>query len=434
MPFVGDIFLGGKMKGSSHASGFNLLRVAVCVAVVSSLFVNFASGFGQSRNLTTAAPNPTVWSLIWQDEFDGPDGSALDSTKWVMETGGSGWGNNELEYYTNRLLNAHIENGALVIKALQETFTGPDGVTRNFTSARLKTQGKFSLTFGRIEARLKIPFGQGIWPAFWTLGTDINQVGWPTCGEMDIMENIGREPSTVHGTIHGPGYSGANGIGAAYSLSIGQRFADDFHTFAIEWEPNVIRFYVDGLLYNTITPANLPANSSWVFAHPFFILLNVAVGGFWPGNPDASTIFPQTMTVDYVRVYQRSTPSNTTLLLTEDNSNRAIALDSVTQVRDPLPVVGLNNFSQDHRTRLMLLATNFDLRPGDTTAIVSATALDSLGNTHPLTVEYIGRVPQFDWITQVVVRLPDDLTGPSDLLISINGRGSQSNQVLVSIK
>ena len=423
------------MKDSAHASASNLKKVAGFVAVSSVFFVGLTFGSGGPRGFTaTAAPDPTVWSLVWHDEFDGPDGSSLDPAKWVMETGGSGWGNNELEYYTDRPLNAHIENGALVIKALQETFTGSDGVTRNFTSARLKTQGKFSLTYGRIEARLKIPFGQGLWPAFWTLGTDIGQVGWPACGEMDIMENIGREPSMVHGTIHGPGYSGANGIGAAYSLTGGPRFADDFHTFAIEWEPNVIRFYVDGLLYNTITPANLPPNSNWVFSHPFFILLNVAVGGFWPGNPDASTIFPQTMTVDYVRVYQRSIPSNTTLLLTEDNSNRAIALDSVTQIRDPIPVAGLNNFSQDHRTRLMLLATNFDLRPGDTTAIVSATAQDSLGNTHPLSVEYVGRVPQFDWITQVIVRLPDDLTGPSDLLITINGRGSLSNQALVSIK
>jgi len=252
------------MKGSSHASESNLLRVAAFVAS-SLLIVNLAFFSWWSRDVNATASNPTVWSLVWHDEFDGPNGSGLDSTRWVMETGGSGWGNNELEYYTDRLLNAHIENGALVIKALQETFTGPDGVTRNFTSARLKTQGKFSLTFGRIEARIKIPFGQGIWPAFWTLGTDIGQVGWPACGEMDIMENIGREPSMVHGTIHGPGYSGANGIGAAYSLSNGPRFADDFHTFAIEWEPNIIRFYVDGLLYNTITPANLlpiPAGSS----------------------------------------------------------------------------------------------------------------------------------------------------------------------------
>ena len=192
-----------------------------------------------------------------------------------------------------------------MIKALQESYTGPD-CTRNYTSARLKTQNKFSLTYGRIEARVKVPYGQGIWSAFWMLGTNIDQVGWPTCGEIDVMENIGREPSTVHGTIHGPGYSGANGLEASYSLSNSRRFTDDFHTFATEWEPNVIRFYVDGILYKTTTPADLPPNSSWVFDHPFFILLNVAVGGYWPGNPDASTVFPQTMMVDYVRAYQRS--------------------------------------------------------------------------------------------------------------------------------
>jgi hypothetical protein len=266
------------------------------------------------------------------------------------------------------------------------------------------------------------------------LGADIDQVGWPTCGEMDIMENIGREPSMVHGTIHGPGYSGGNAIGAAYSLPNGRRFADDFHTFAIEWEPSVIRFYVDGLLYATKTPADLPVGSTWAFAHPFFILVNVAVGGFWPGNPDASTVFPQTMKVDYVRVYQRSTPSSTPLLLTEDNSNRALALDSVTQVADPFPIVGSFNFSQDHRTRVTLLATNFDLRPGDTTAIVTAQAQDSVGNVYPLTVEFVGRLPEFDWITQVVVRLPDGLTVPTDLVVTINARGTLSNQALISVK
>jgi beta-glucanase (GH16 family) len=302
------------MKAASQL-GCKLLKVAALVLLSSLLFVNLAFGSAGSTTLTANLSNPAVWNLVWRDEFDGPNGSGVDSTKWVTETGGSGWGNNELEYYTHRLLNAHIENGALVIKALQETYTGPDGVTRNYTSARLKTQGKFSLTYGRIEARLKIPYGLGMWPAFWMLGTDIGQVGWPACGEMDIMENIGREPSMVHGTIHGPGYSGGNGLGGSYSLSNGRRLADDFHTFAIEWEPNVIRFYVDGLLYKTRTPADLPANSSWVFAHPFFILLNVAVGGSWPGNPDASTVFPQTMTVDYVRVYQRSTPSSSALLL-----------------------------------------------------------------------------------------------------------------------
>lgn len=300
-------------------------RLVVSFLLFVNLLLGSALARASSANMSQPAnvSNPAVWSLVWSDEFDGPNGSGVDPTKWVLETGGSGWGNNELEYYTPRLVNAHLENGALVIRALRETYTGPDSMTRNYTSARLKTQGKFSLTYGRIEARLKIPYGQGMWPAFWMLGANIGQVGWPTCGEMDIMENIGREPSKVHGTIHGPGYSGGNGLGAPYSLPNARPFADDFHTFAIEWEPNVIRFYVDGLLYTTRTPADLPAHSNWVFSKPFFILLNVAVGGSWPGNPDATTVFPQTMAVDYVRVYQRRIPSNSTLLLTEENSNRA---------------------------------------------------------------------------------------------------------------
>jgi beta-glucanase (GH16 family) len=232
------------------------------------------------------------------------------STKWGFDIGGKGWGNNELETYTNHTVNADLEGGSLVIKTLKETFTGPDNITRNFTSARLLTKNKFTLTYGHVEARIKIPFGQGIWPAFWMLGGNISTVGWPNCGEIDIMENIGKEPSIAHGTLHGPGYSGANGITAAYTLPPGRRkFSDGFHIFAVEWEPNVIRFYVDGLLYKTRTPADLPPGTTWVFDHPFFILLNVAVGGNFPGNPDATTVFPQTMQVDYVRVYQRATPS-----------------------------------------------------------------------------------------------------------------------------
>ena len=244
------------------------------------------------------------WKLVWSDEFNGPNGSALDSSKWVRETGGGGWGNNELEYYTARPENAYQQDGNLVITVLQEKYTGTDGVTKNYTSARLKTLGKFSQTFGRFEARMKIPRGQGIWPAFWMLGTDIEKPGWPDCGEIDIMENIGKEPSFVHGTIHGPGYSGANGIGAPYALPGNQNFADDFHLYAVEWEPNAIRFYVDDHLYTTRTPADLPKGAKWVYDHPFFLLLNVAVGGYWPGNPDASSVFPQTMLVDYVRVYE----------------------------------------------------------------------------------------------------------------------------------
>jgi beta-glucanase (GH16 family) len=261
-------------------------------------------GVSASSPPSTTASNPQ-WTLVWSDEFNGPNGSSPDPTKWTFDTGGNGWGNHELEYYTNRLQNAQIQNGSLVMTALEETYTGADGVTRNYTSARLKTEGEFAQAYGRFEAHIKIPYGQGLWPAFWMLGNNIGTVSWPRSGEVDIMENIGKEPSTIHGTIHGPGYSGANGIGSPYSLASG-KFSDDYHLFAVEWQPNVIRFYVDNQLYATRTPADLPAGTTWVYDHPFFIILNVAVGGSWPGNPDNTTVFPETMLVDYVRVYQRS--------------------------------------------------------------------------------------------------------------------------------
>jgi beta-glucanase (GH16 family) len=245
------------------------------------------------------------WTLVWSDEFNGTDGSPVDTSKWVLETGGNGWGNDELEYYTARPENSFQQAGKLVITAVQEKYTGQDGVTRDYTSARLKTLGKFSHKYGRFEARIKIPKGQGIWPAFWMMGDDIAKKDWPTCGEIDIMENIGKEPSVVHGTIHGPGYSGDKGIGASYGLSNDQRFADDFHVYAVEWEKKAIRFYVDDHLYETRTPVELPKATKWVYDHPFFILLNVAVGGGWPGNPDSTSVFPQAMLVDYVRVYKR---------------------------------------------------------------------------------------------------------------------------------
>ena len=256
--------------------------------------------------LEQVAPSDRAgWTLVWSDEFNGTDSSPVDTSKWVLETGGNGWGNDELEYYTARPENSFQQGGNLVIKAVQEKYTGQDGVTRDYTSARLKTLGKFSHKYGRFEARIKIPQGQGIWPAFWMMGDDIAKKDWPSCGEIDIMENIGKEPSLVHGTIHGPGYSGDKGIGASYGLPNDQRFADDFHVYAVEWEKKAIRFYVDDHLYTTRTPAELPKGTKWVYNHPFFLLLNVAVGGGWPGNPDSTSIFPKTMLVDYVRVYKR---------------------------------------------------------------------------------------------------------------------------------
>jgi len=254
-----------------------------------------------------AVTPPAGWRLVWSDEFDQPDGSAPDPAKWGFETGGNGWGNKELEYYTSRTNNARIEDGKLVIEAQQEKFGG-----KNITSARLLTRGKWSWTYGRFEARIKIPRGQGVWPAFWLLSTNIGSVGWPTCGEIDIMENIGKEPGAVHGTVHGPGYSGAHGIGGPVSLPGGAAMADDFHIFAMECEPDSIAWFMDGQKYFSITPASLPEKTRWVFDQPKFMLLNFAVGGAWPGNPDATSTFPQKMIVDYVRVYEKNSPPEST--------------------------------------------------------------------------------------------------------------------------
>jgi len=258
-----------------------------------------------------AAPQTAVhrssassWALTWSDEFNGPDGSGPDPTKWIVESGGDGWGNKELQYYTPRRENIRQEKGSLVIEAIKEKFTGPDGIERNYTSGRLKTEGRFSQRYGRFEARIQIPSGKGIWPAFWILGDDFSTAGWPACGEIDIMENVGSEPATIRGSMHGPGYSGENALSTAFTLPTG-RFSGGFHVFAIEWEPRVIRFFVDDKLYATKTPADLPPGKRWVHDHPFFILLSLAVGGSFPGSPDDSTVFPQRMLVDYVRVYSR---------------------------------------------------------------------------------------------------------------------------------
>jgi beta-glucanase (GH16 family) len=246
--------------------------------------------------LDAAAPPRSDWKLAWHDEFDGPMAEP-DATRWVRETGGGGWGNDELEFYTARTENARVTGGHLVIEARRESFGN-----REYTSARLKTEGLGAWRYGRVEARIRIPRGQGLWPAFWMLGDQCERVGWPACGEIDIMENIGREGARVHGTVHGPGYSGAHGVSAAYDLKKGA-FADEYHVYAVEWEAAAIRWYVDGAHYATVTPQDL--SGPWVFDHPFFIILNVAVGGGWPGSPDSTTVFPQQMLVDYVRVYQK---------------------------------------------------------------------------------------------------------------------------------
>ncbi|MEU5375453.1 RICIN domain-containing protein [Streptomyces sp. NPDC005968] len=247
-------------------------------------------------------------ATVFSDTFDGSAGSAVDSSRWQIETGDN-VNNHERQYYTSGNKNAALDGqGHLVITARRENPANYQCWygTCQYTSARLNTSGKFTAQYGHVEARMKIPRGQGMWPAFWMLGNDIGQVGWPNSGEIDVMENVGFEPSTVHGTIHGPGYSGSGGIGAGYSLPNGQAFADAFHTFAVDWAPDSITWSVDGNVYQRRTPADL-GGKAWAFNKPFFLILNLAVGGYWPGDPDGSTAFPQQLVVDSVTV----TTSNT---------------------------------------------------------------------------------------------------------------------------
>jgi beta-glucanase (GH16 family) len=266
-----------------------ITRMLVAAAVIAATLT------GLSHNdAASAAAGPVTWS----DEFNGAAGTPIDGSKWKFDTGGSGWGNNELEYYTNSTRNVVQDGqGHLAITARKEN---PSNLqchygTCQYTSGRVLTADKFSQTYGRFEASLKIPKGQGIWPAFWMLGGS----NWPATGEIDIMENVGSTPNTVYGTIHGPGYSGAGGIGG--NRSIGSALGDAFHQYAVEWSPNLIVWYLDNQEYFRVTPASL-GGRQWVYDHPFFMIMNVAVGGYWPGNPNASTVFPQTMLVDWVRV------------------------------------------------------------------------------------------------------------------------------------
>lgn len=257
-------------------------------------------GTQQVANFTT--------NLVMQDEFnaDGPPNSAI----WNFDIGDGtaqgipGWGNNELQYYTDRPENVTVENGFLLITANREDFNGSQ-----FTSARIQTEGKFEQRFGRFEARMRLPFGQGMWPAFWMLGNDQNgAIIWPERGEIDIMEYRGQNPSITIGSVHGPGYSGADAISKEFELT-DDRFDTGFHVFGIEWGPDFINYYVDDVLYNQITPDDVPEGGEWVFdERPFHILINLAVGGDFVGNPNEETVFPQTMLVDYVRVYENTNP------------------------------------------------------------------------------------------------------------------------------
>lgn len=268
------------------------------VTILKSLYIASAVFVVASCDTDETQTVAQFKQLVMQDEFD-TDGT-LDSSLWSYDIGTGpgfdGWGNNELQYYTNRNENISVQNGKLLITAHKEDYQGS-----SYTSAKIVTKGKFEQKYGRFEAKIRVPYGQGIWPAFWLLGNDIDEVGWPQCGEIDIMEYRGQEPTLLHGSVHGPGYSGGNPVTKTYEL-VSDRFDTGFHIFGIEWGPKYINYYVDDVLYNQITPED--ADGEWVFDHPFYIIINLAVGGSFAGSPNAETVFPQTMLIDYVRVYK----------------------------------------------------------------------------------------------------------------------------------
>jgi len=272
----------------------------VVLAAIYSLLLFALSGCTKENVQTLPQRN---WQLAWSDEFNGAAGVSPDAAKWKFDIGigpnNDGWGNSELQYYTNRPVNASMDGkGNLAITAQRELYSGS-----GFTSARIKTIGLFDQAYGRFEARIKTPWGPGIWPAFWMLGSNIETTPWPQCGEIDIMEVRGQKPDLMNGTLHGPGYSGGSSITKTFALE-NSRFDVDFHLFAVEWGEGYIDFFVDNTLYQRLTPANV--KGEWVFDHPFHIIMNVAVGGNYLGFPTNQTPFPQSMFVDYVKVYKEA--------------------------------------------------------------------------------------------------------------------------------
>jgi len=325
-----------KIKGAASLRLCSfLVGLSVLLVVLPMTVLRVSSKFVPTVHVgapTAASPEGVfAQTPIWQDEFAQPIGTGPAPSKWTHDLGDHGWGNAELQRYTDSRENAFVvadpeatDGRALVIRAMQEAQEGRDG-EGCYTSARIKTQEKFAAKFGRIEARLKLPKGQGVWAAFWTLGETIDERGWPECGEIDIMESLGHEPDKVYGTIHGPGHSGGDNQTTAH-YHIGQRdidgdsvgdlqspdfqavaktdFSTGYHVFAVEWRPGRIEWFVDGERYHSLTPADLPEGARWVFDDtPQFILLNLAVGGLWPKYPDATTEFPQDYRIDYVRVW-----------------------------------------------------------------------------------------------------------------------------------
>jgi beta-glucanase (GH16 family) len=238
---------------------------------------------------------PEGWALVWNDEFSGTE---IDRHKWGFQTGGTGFGNNEEQYYSNRPENAYLEADNLVIEAREERYMG-----LHYSSAKMQTLVLGEWQYGRIDIRARLPYGQGIWPAFWMLPARTI----PSTGEIDIMEALGHEAQTVYGTLHYGAIDDPQHVGSSYTLEEGT-FADDYHIFSIVWEAESIRWFIDGIQYQEQTEFYTgDADSPSSFDHKYYLIINLAVGGTWPGRPDETTVFPQRLMVDYVRVYQTET-------------------------------------------------------------------------------------------------------------------------------
>jgi beta-glucanase (GH16 family) len=246
----------------------------------------------------------TSSTTLFSDTFDGTAGSLPDASKWRFAKGGSGWGNHELETYTRRPSNVALDGaGNLDIVARHETYTGGDGITRNYTSARLTTVDTFSFQYGTATARIRIPSGKGLWPAFWSLGTNRSSAGWPLCGEMDIMENRGDQPYTADATVHAARKGTTNQAwNSSTATTSASELSSDYHTYALVWGPGAMAMTLDGRTYFSLSASDLSPALLWNFNHPFFLLLNLAVGGDTAGPPDDTTPFPAVMAIDDVQV------------------------------------------------------------------------------------------------------------------------------------
>jgi beta-glucanase (GH16 family) len=287
---------------------------AVSHRTVGALVVAAALACASGAPVSPPAPPPPAWSQVWGDEFSGPAGTGIDTANWRYDTGDGcaqgncGWGNNEKEYYSSATENIAL-NGDGQLTIVARTAPPPAGLTCyygpcRYTSAKITTRGKVSVLPGRVEARIKLAAGQGLWPAFWMLGENVGTVGWPACGELDIMENRGSQPNTTSSAVHGPGYSGNTPFAHAY----GPVVATDFHVYGVEWDSQTIRYSVDGHVHFVVSRTAVQQYGSWAFNQSFFLLLNQAVGGHFDGDPQSDSVFPATMFVDYVRVYRRTDP------------------------------------------------------------------------------------------------------------------------------